>query len=85
MLSPHKSRSLLVLQEQDSCHREAPASPAQKGRAKSYNGRGKKERGVSRGEQKKRAVHEKICDIVRETGNSGTERYILAVSELTTD
>lgn len=48
MLSPHKSRSLLVLQEQDSCHREAPASPAQKGRAKSYNRRGKKR---ERGEQ----------------------------------
>lgn len=30
MLSPHKSQSLLVLQEQGSCHWEAPASLTQK-------------------------------------------------------
>lgn len=44
MLSPHKSQSLLVLQERSSCHGEAPASLPQKTKLKRKSER-KAERG----------------------------------------
>lgn len=48
MLSPHKSRSLLVLQEQGSCHWEAPGFTYTKGRVKRKNER-KGDRGKGSG------------------------------------
>lgn len=68
MLSPHKSQSLLVLQEQGSCHREAPASLTQKAEQR-VRVRGEQREGgieMSRGKGQWKRLHEWRCENVWE-------------------